>query len=88
VESERVIREKLRQLIRQNLVIDEAEARFTDNDNLFAKGYVNSLFAMKLLTFVESEFVIQVEEADMDLANFSSIDVIVALVLRKAEVGS
>lgn len=77
------MRHKLRTLIRQNLTVADAAAVLADGDNLFQQGWVNSLFAMKLLAFVETEFAITVAEEDMELVNFSTIDNIVALIQRK-----
>lgn len=60
--------------------------RDTDLENdrdLFASGLVNSLFAMELVLFVEEDFGIAVENDDLDLANFCSIDAISRFIERK-----
>jgi len=57
---------------------------YQDDDDLFAKGYVNSLFAMELVLFVEKEFALTVENADLDPDNFRSVDAIAGLIGRKA----
>lgn len=54
-----------------------------DSDDIFALGFVNSLFAMQLVLFVETEFGIAVENDDLDINNFKSIDAIVQLVENK-----
>ena len=36
-----------------------------DSDDIFALGYVNSMFAMQLVQFVEKEFAITVDDADL-----------------------
>ena len=54
-----------------------------DDEDIFAAGYVNSMFAMQLVQFVESEFGIAVESEDLDLDNFRSVGAIAALVDRK-----
>jgi acyl carrier protein len=73
----------IRNFIESNLVVFDEESEFGDSDNIFKLGIVNSLFAMKLLNFVEQEFSIKVENEDMDIANFSSVDNIVNLIIRK-----
>jgi methoxymalonate biosynthesis acyl carrier protein len=55
-----------------------------DDQDIFAMGFVNSLFAMQLVMFVEREFGIEVENEDLDIDNFRSINAIVGLVERKA----
>ena len=55
-----------------------------DAEDIFATGFVNSMFAMQLVQFVESDFGITVESADLELDNFRRIDAITALVQRKS----
>lgn len=52
-------------------------------EDIFALGFVNSLLAMQLVAFVEKEFGIKVEDDDLDLDNFRSIQAISNLVARK-----
>lgn len=60
------------------------DAGATDPDHdYFAAGQVNSLFAMQLVMFVESEFGITVENEDLDLSNFNTLNAIASFVTRK-----
>lgn len=81
--TEAGMREKVRSYIAANLVVYDEEVVFSDEDNIFALGFVNSLFAMQLLTFVEQEFDIVVDNDDMEIINFSSVSNIVNLVQKK-----
>ncbi len=54
-----------------------------DDEDIFALGFVNSLLAMQLVAFVEKEFQVTVEDEDLDLDNFRTIDAIDALIERK-----
>ena len=54
-----------------------------DSDDIFALGYVNSMFAMQLVQFVEKEFAITVDDADLELSNFRSVDAISSFVAGK-----
>lgn len=54
-----------------------------DDEDIFALGFVNSLLAMQLVQFLEKEFSITVEDDDLDLDNFRTIDAMAALVARK-----
>jgi methoxymalonate biosynthesis acyl carrier protein len=56
------------------------------DEDIFAAGYVNSLFALELITFVEKTFVICVEDQDLDLANFRTITAIDRFVQQKRNV--
>jgi methoxymalonate biosynthesis acyl carrier protein len=54
-----------------------------DSDDIFALGFVNSLFAMQLVMWVEREFNIKVDDEDLEISNFNSVDAIAAFVARK-----
>jgi methoxymalonate biosynthesis acyl carrier protein len=54
-----------------------------DDQDIFALGFVNSLFAMQLVLFVEKEFGFTVEDADLDIDNFRSINALVNLIEQK-----
>lgn len=73
----------IRNFIKENLVIFDDEIDFSDDDNIFEKGFVNSLFAMKLLTYIENKFEISIENEDLDIKNFSSVSRIVCLINKK-----
>ncbi|WP_379155598.1 acyl carrier protein [Paenibacillus sp. sgz5001063] len=53
-----------------------------DHDDIFASGFVNSLFAMQLVMFLESQFKIRIQNNDMNFDNFRTIDAIAELVDR------
>ena len=54
-----------------------------DDTDVFSSGFVNSLFAMQLVMFVEKEFDVAVEDEDLAIENFRSINAIYDLVERK-----
>lgn len=78
-----MIREKIRDLIQKNLVMENEVEELKDSDNIFEMGYVNSLFAMKLVTFVEDEFDIIIENDELNIENFSTINNIVIFIEGK-----
>ncbi|MFB6366791.1 acyl carrier protein [Paenibacillus elgii] len=80
------IKEKIRGFIENNMVVFEDETAFTDDDHLFQMGFVDSLFAMKLLTYIEQEFGITVDNDDLDIANFSTVNRIVNLIDKHRQV--
>ena len=54
-----------------------------EDQDIFALGFVNSLMAMQLVTFVEKEFGITIEDEDLDFDNFRTICAISNLIERK-----
>ena len=55
-----------------------------DNEDIFALGFVNSMFAMQLVLFMEKEFQISVENEDLELQNFQTVNAMVSLLERKS----
>ena len=56
---------------------------FGDDDDIFAGGFVNSLLAIQLVAFIEKEFDLEIEDDDLNLEYFSSVNRITAFVARK-----
>jgi acyl carrier protein len=54
-----------------------------DDDDIFALGLINSLFAMQMVLWVEKEFGIKVEDEDLDIENFNTINALAGFVERK-----
>ncbi|HST59900.1 MAG TPA: phosphopantetheine-binding protein [Longimicrobium sp.] len=75
METKQQIREFLSRFIRDH--------QLADDEDIFATGYVNSMFAMQLVQFVETTFGITVESEDLEIDNFRTVDAIAALVGRK-----
>ena len=55
-----------------------------DDEDIFASRLVNSLFAMQLVLFIEKDFQIKVENEDLDLKNFNTLNSISAFIEQKA----
>jgi methoxymalonate biosynthesis acyl carrier protein len=77
------LKEQIRKFIESNLVVFEDEAEFSDSDNIFQMGFVNSLFAMKLVNYIEENFNVQVANDDLEISNFSSVDRITQFIENK-----
>lgn len=55
-----------------------------DDEDIFGTGFVNSLFAMQLVLFLEGEFGIQIQTEDLKMENFRTINALAQLIERKA----
>jgi acyl carrier protein len=55
-----------------------------DDENLFEKGLVNSLFAVQLMTFIERKFGVEIGMEDLDIKNFSSITATAEFIAKKS----
>ena len=54
-----------------------------DDDDIFSLGVVNSLLALQLVNFLEKEFGITIEDEDLDIGEFRTINCMDRLVDRK-----
>ena len=77
-------KEKIRAFIEEHLTVFEDEVEINEDDSIFELGYVNSLFAMQLVMYLEQEFGIAIENTDLDIRkNFRSIKRIAEFVESK-----
>lgn len=76
-------REEIQGQIRQFLSQYFRNSNLQGDEDIFASGFVNSLFAMQLVLFIEKEFNLSIEEEDLDIENFKSISAMANLVERK-----
>ena len=58
-------------------------ASFSDSDNLLTKGVIDSLKMLDLISFLEQQCNLSVDEDEMMPDNFESVDAIVAFVEMK-----
>ena len=77
------LRVKIRDFIRENMVIIDDDILMNDTDNIFEMGFVDSMFAMQLVCFVEGEFDIKVGNEDLDIKNFNSVHNIATFLEKK-----
>lgn len=69
-----------RQQIRDFLAKYIKAESIDDDMNIFESGLVDSLFAMQLVSWIESEFDITISNEQLDLQNFKSINAISNLI--------
>jgi methoxymalonate biosynthesis acyl carrier protein len=74
--------EKVVAKIREILAQFAAEDVEQDQD-IFATGLVNSLFAMQLVLSLEGEYNFEVADEDLDINNFNSVNALVGFVEKK-----
>ena len=77
------IRKKLRAFIEKHLTFQAEGVELKDEDPIFELGFVDSLFAMQLIGYIQKEFQIEIENTDLDLANFRSVERMAAFIQKK-----
>lgn len=73
------VKAKVREFLGKFIAQNEVE----DDDNIFQQGLVNSLFAMQLVNYIENEFDVTVNNDELDIENFKSINAITELISSK-----
>jgi methoxymalonate biosynthesis acyl carrier protein len=56
------------------------QAEITDTEDIFSLGYINSLFAMELVMFIEKEFTVTVPNDQLRIDNFRTAKAMTELV--------
>ena len=63
------------------------QGRIEADQDIFSLGYINSLFAMELVMFIEKAFSLTVPNGELQIDNFRTVEAMSALVerIRSAE---
>ena len=76
----------MKEIIRNFLLEYIKDYELQDDDDIFDLGLVNSLFAMQVVLFVEQEFDLEIDGADLDFSHFRTVNSIQKLVQSKTVV--
>ncbi len=71
-------KEKIREFLKKNKKIET----LADDDDLFKRGFVNSIFALQLVNFLEKTFKIKFNNKDITENNFRSINKITETIMK------
>lgn len=71
--------DELRKFLQKYFRVDDIDP----DANILDMGYVNSLFSIQLISFMEKEMHITVDIEDMDIDNFSTLNNIMNFVIKK-----
>ena len=69
--------------LRAHLARFSRDEAWLASDNLFAGGVLDSMMAVELVAFLEKTFAITLDDDDLELANFRSVEGMLLLVERK-----
>lgn len=59
-----------------------------DDEDIFETGFINSMFAMQLVLFLEKEFQLSISDDELDFDNFRTINTMVQLIESKVSVSA
>ncbi|MDT0467507.1 acyl carrier protein [Streptomyces gibsoniae] len=72
-----------KEAIREFILDNVSESAVGDDEDIFERGLVRSMFVMQLVLFVEQEFGVSITGEDLQFDNFRTVDRIDELVSRK-----
>ena len=73
---------KLKQYMTEELLVGQEDIDLQEDDNLLLGGLIDSLGIMRLITFIEEEFQVEVQPEDVTIENFSTINIIADYLAR------
>jgi len=82
--SEMDIAQKIKEFIESHIVGQDENVNLKTDDKIFEMGFLDSMFALQLVNFIEENFRIEVTDEDLDIQNFSSIESLVSFVNSKS----
>jgi acyl carrier protein len=77
------MKRSIREFIEMSFLFREGRVRLTDEESLLAAGLIDSTGILELVTYLESQFAIVVEDAEIVPENLDSVDKIACYVARK-----
>jgi acyl carrier protein len=77
------IEDQIKDYIAKNLLFSDNGFPYDDNVSFLDEGIVDSVGVMELVSFVEDDFGVQVEDLDITPENFDSVNKIAAYIRRK-----
>lgn len=81
------VRDIVKAFIRDQIASGESIEEIADDTNLKDNGILDSLSTLKLVSFLEQEFHIEVQAADLEAERLSSMNSIVGFVVERAKKG-
>lgn len=83
--SREEIRSEIRNFVQRRFAIPEDDPDFSEEIDLFNYGYIDSIGAVELITFVQREFKIEVAAADWAFVSLNSINAIASFVADRLQ---
>lgn len=77
-----IIQDQIRDYIRKNFLFGTNE-KIDDHHSLLERGIIDSTGAMELVSFLETEFQVEVSDEDLVPENLDSVAAITTFVTRK-----
>lgn len=75
----------IEKFIVNELIVGDDNTKINPDESLISKGIVDSLALLQLISFIEDEFGVKIDDAEMIPENFQTINDMKALLKRKLQ---
>lgn len=79
------IEDQIREYILNELLFDREDVILSNADELLEKRIIDSMALVQLISFIEDQYGIHVDDEELILGNFKTISHITDFILRKRE---
>lgn len=79
------IEDQIREYILNELLFDREDVNLSNADELLEKRIIDSMALVQLISFIEDQYGIHVDDEELILGNFKTISHIKDFILRKKE---
>ena len=76
------------EFVKRNFLMGTSSIKFSDSDSFLEKGIVDSTGVLEMVSFIQTNFGISVEDTELIPENLDSVSNITAYVKRKKNIGS
>ncbi len=77
---------KIRSFILENFLFTDDESELNNNDSFLDRVIIDSTGTLELISFLEEEFFIKVEDAEMLPENLDSVDKVINFLKKKKKI--
>lgn len=84
----KLVNQQVRDFITENFLYARPDFELGDADPLLGRGIVDSMGVMEIVVFIEEQYGLQVDDADITEENLGSLNAITAYVTSRASAGS
>jgi len=75
--------DKIRGYILENFLFTDDQSALSNSDSFLEKGLVDSTGILEIITFIEDDFNLSIDDEEMVPENLDSVDNIIAFITKK-----
>lgn len=83
-----VLEQEIREFIIDNFLFGEDDGKLSSDDSFIEYGFIDSTAALELVTLLEGNYAIKIEDSELDPENLDSINKLVRFVNRKTQLST